>query len=515
MSEDSSRTNTPDPRPIGPPEWALWGILFALAYSQAPLFTSNQNQYFLKGLASAGVGQLSSDWLVGTLDPTPVFSALVWLTSSSFGPWIFYAEYAFLLAVYMFSLWTITRIVAFSLGWAFRPRLLLAGLTIVHSEALRYILGRIPGEHWQYLFEAGVAGQRLLGPVFQPSSFGVLLLLSLSLFLLKHPLAAVIAAALAASFHPTYLLAAACLTAGYMIALFLQTRRWQSAVSVAGVALLLVAPITLYTGQVFAPTGPDTWRLAAETLVEFRIPHHALPAQWFDLTVPIKATLLVLGLEVSRRSRRFGLFLPVMLLTVIGLALTVVQILSNSLWLAMLMPWRVSVVLVPIATTLLLSWGLHLLRRSPDGLPRLAQASAWLVALAGVVAFLILLNRQANDVEQPVFQEVVDQLTPGQIYLIPPKLQGFRLRTGAPAFVDFKSIPYKDREVLDWFERVRLAQFFYRDDPSSIDCGLLESIRTRETITHVILGAAQFGLDCPSLSVTYQDDNFALFEIGP
>lgn len=34
----------------------LWGIVFALAYAQSPLYTSNQNQYFLHGLAQAGYG---------------------------------------------------------------------------------------------------------------------------------------------------------------------------------------------------------------------------------------------------------------------------------------------------------------------------------------------------------------------------------------------------------------------------------------------------------------------------
>ena len=34
--------------------------------------------------------------------------------------------------------------------------------------------------------------------------------------------------------------------------------------------------------------------------------------------------------------------------------------------------------------------------------------------------------------------------------MIPVGLQRFRLHTGAPIFVDVKSIPYKDVDVIEW-----------------------------------------------------------------
>ena len=47
-------------------------IAFNLAYTQSPLFTSNQNQYFLHGMALAGYGNLDEDWLaVLTLSSVP------------------------------------------------------------------------------------------------------------------------------------------------------------------------------------------------------------------------------------------------------------------------------------------------------------------------------------------------------------------------------------------------------------------------------------------------------------
>src|SRR4051812_6820563 len=66
----------------------LWAAAFGAAYGPAPLYYSNQNQYFLHGLAAAGRGDLARDWLVTTRDPTPLFSAAVTWTYSHAGEWV-------------------------------------------------------------------------------------------------------------------------------------------------------------------------------------------------------------------------------------------------------------------------------------------------------------------------------------------------------------------------------------------------------------------------------------------
>src|SRR6516165_8665294 len=73
---------------------------FALAYGQAPLYYSNQNQYFLHGLAAAGEGSLHDDRLATTADPTPLFSGLVAITARLLHPWAFHVYYGLMQAVY-------------------------------------------------------------------------------------------------------------------------------------------------------------------------------------------------------------------------------------------------------------------------------------------------------------------------------------------------------------------------------------------------------------------------------
>ncbi len=195
----------------------LLTVVFAIAYSQSPLYTSNQNQYFLHGQAQAGIGFLKQDWLANTLDPTPVFSSLTYLTYRFLRvEALFYIFYALLMGIYLFSLVGIVSTIYEIRKSRASFLVYLALLIVIHSAAWRFALSRVLGVNWAYILEDGVADQRLLGSVFEPSTFGVFLLLSIYLFLRRKPFLAVLSAVVAATFHPTYLLSAAVLTIAYL-----------------------------------------------------------------------------------------------------------------------------------------------------------------------------------------------------------------------------------------------------------------------------------------------------------
>ena len=82
-------------------------ILFCMAYSQAPLYYSNQNQYFLHGFTKAKLGYLEKDWLGNTTDPTPLFSGLICFSITWLNENIFYLYYAILQGVFLCCAWII------------------------------------------------------------------------------------------------------------------------------------------------------------------------------------------------------------------------------------------------------------------------------------------------------------------------------------------------------------------------------------------------------------------------
>jgi hypothetical protein len=190
--------------------------------------------------------------------------------------------------------------------------------------------------------------------------------------------------------------------------------------------------------------------------------------------------------------RRTRLFAAVGVPLLGAVLLTLAQVVTGSDTLAVLFPWRVSAVLVPVATVVILSRIVAVESLRLDG--RNARGVA-LTSIAGLVAVgvWVMATRRGfhagvEDVELMEFAH--KHRAPGQLYflpvhvpnlaattrggqssdykplrdkkgdrrIIPVDLQRFRLHTGVPIYVDFKSIPYVDVDVIEWRDRIRVAE---------------------------------------------------------
>ncbi len=490
-------------------KFVAWGILLGIAYGQSPLYTSNQNQYFLHGLAQAGQGLLAEDWLANTTDPTLVFTWLVAFTVRYLPQAAFYIYYFLLFSVYVYSL----RRIADRLFGLERSRtalwIFLALIFVTHSAALRVLLDRGLGGEWQYLFDGGLAGQRLLGTVLQPSSFGVFLLLSVQQFLERRPYRAVLAAAAAATVHPTYLLGAAVLTLTYVIAEFRAKKDYRQALRVGALSLALVLPILVYSFRSFFPSAAD----AQGILVHFRLPAHALVSEWFGLASLATLTLIGLALVLTRGTQLFSV---IAISAAFGAVLTVLQILTSNDALALLFPWRLSTYLIPLSVAVLVGWlAVWIADRVGQQFGRITRVASILMIVLSIVSGLVWMAYQGVQgrivPERAIFAHVAETAHSGHIYAIPPKLQDFRLATGAPILADFKSIPYRRGEVISWHDRVRLLDWFYRDE---IDCGFMTNFIDEYGVTHMVLGPEQLGQFCPEMTERYNDGYYAVYELS-
>src|SRR5205823_5650742 len=126
---------------------------------------------------------------------------------------------------------------------------------------------------------------------------------------------------------------------------------------------------------VFGPTDPETFARAQDVIARERIPHHTDAGRWFDWVAGVQVAWLLAGVAAFRRT---PLFVPLAVAAGGGLALSLAQIASGNATFALCFPWRVSAVLVPVATT-----------AACAGLARIAEiyvGSRWLGAVAGVIA---------------------------------------------------------------------------------------------------------------------------------
>jgi hypothetical protein len=491
---------------------------FACACGQAPLYYSNQNQYFLHGLAAAGDGELRHDWLAETRDPTPLFSGLVAVTVRWLHPWAFYVYYALLMGVYAVSLFAVFAAIVGKETAARRWPLFVALFVLAHAALPRWLSYRWFGQDYPWFLQAGVAGQYLLGAMFQPSSFGVLLVAAVALFVHGRPFLASACAALGASVHSTYLLPAGLLTLGFLTALCVEGRFWR-AVALGAWALVLVLPVAVFVLVVFGPTSPEKFDEAQKILYDFRIPHHCRPDLWLDVVAWLQIGWVALAVALAWRTR---LFFVLAVPFVLAALLTLAQVVTGSRTLALLFPWRVSAVLVPVATTVILARLAALPFLRLEG--RIAGAASVVVVLGLAAAGLwICFARQgyhSGEVERPLLEQIRKNSHEGELYfvwvtlpskptrgslssdfepladkqrdprVIPPSLQGFRLTTGAPIYVDFKSIPYKDVEVLDWRARLDKAQRIQTEIREGRLSEALDKLR-RLHVTHLVLPAGQ------------------------
>lgn len=104
---------------------------------------------------------------------------------------------------------------------------------------------------------------------------------------------------------------------------------------------------------------------------------------------------------------------------------------------------------------------------------------------------------------------------PGETYFLPvksPKLLQFRLYTGVPIFINLKSHPYKDVEVIEWYNRVQSAQAFYEAENTQ-KCNLLKKLSTDYQITNVVLEKKHFATSCDFLETLYQDKRYRVDRI--
>ena len=479
----------------------LLAVFFAGAYGQWPLYSSNQNTYFLTGIALAQAGPLQQDWLVNCTNHIPVFSAYVFSVIEWLSPDAFYFAHAALVALYALCLiWLIRRILKLPQSSPVLALSLLL-LTFMHADFVATALNRtnfpLLGIVSSFIKRTteGVAGQAMLRHFHQPSAFGVFLLISICAFLSGKRRIAAVLAGIAPCFHASYFLPAALLICVYIF-IDCRERRPGRAIQTGLLALLVVSPALLYTLINFAPTSAEIASRANKILIYERFPHHADPHIWFGVRPLFQLAWTIAGLVIARRNK--NLFTILVTLLVAACSLTLLQVLTKSETLAMLLPWRLFVLLVPISSALLIGTFVRkILSRTKWIDPRKKTISiACYTLMAGLfitgIAFTIFpIDRGEyppglSEYPAGLVEYVSTQCDPGDTFLIPPNWQWFRLATRRPIFVDWKSHPYRDTEVLEWYERIQHAKTFYDAENSNHAEAALTQIQEHARITHVV-----------------------------
>ncbi|MGC9528483.1 MAG: DUF6798 domain-containing protein [Limnospira sp.] len=489
----------------------ILGFVLGISYVQDPLYTSNQNTKFLHGMARAGYGYLQNDWQANTLNPLPVFTALVEFTVSHLHPAFFYVYYLILFGIYAYSLIGIASII-FKIDTPLEKSVYFLFFIAVHCLEID-IFEFETHVHLHY----GLAEQYILGPYFQTSNFGVFILLSIYLFLRGYHFGSILPLAIAATVHPAYLPSVALITLGYMAAIYRQKKRLFLILYLGIVSAVSILPVTLYMAIAFRPTSPEMAELARSLIVN-RIPHHSFPELWLNSVAWVQILGVVLGIYAVRKYPLFWvMFVPFSVASIS----TLLQVFSQNKTLAFMTPWRVSAWLVPLSTALILARFISAtFIQYQNFFLRFKNLTYWVTLTAISIFVVVGVQAQIKELKRepdyvPMMEFVRRHRKPDHLYLIPHisgNFVSFRLQTGVPIFVNYKTHPYKDKDVVEWHDRMMMSQRFYAPEFRENRCQALRELAGTHSITHVIteLGDA---IACEGTREIYADPKFKIYEI--
>jgi hypothetical protein len=221
---------------------------------------------------------------------------------------------------------------------------------------------------------------------------------------------------------------------------------------------------------------------------------------------------------------------PVLALAVAASALlTALQLITGSETLALLFPWRLTVFLVPVSAALVLAAATKALLAlgrlaggvgsrftdHPDRLRAAGRAGA--AVLAGLVISVSIvagaeriIRLDAEPKPSPIGRAIAAARLPGDLYLTPPMAYALRIDAAIPVYVDYKTHPYKDSEVLEWRRRLRQSTRAYAG--GRLRCERLRLTTREEGITHVIVRKPTRGR-CSFLDKSYAVDDYTVYSV--
>jgi len=328
----------------------LMGIVLTIVYPMQELFSGNQNIYFLWGMADLLPNAFTADPLVNSPNPYPAFSWLITVLPIRFLSIWTTAIYVFLSSVYSFSLFGIadriaplyknkTQFFSFTTLFLFLHSSPIWGtyFSLVFDIDLRWV------------WDSGIAEQGVLRGYLQPSVFGVFLLFSLYQVMQKNYALAILWIAPAAAFHASYVFLGGILT----ILILFQSNFGKKSLLAAVLLLLLALPYSYYIFSHFLQVD-ETMKTAINQAVMAGYDEniHINPTNWIGPKFYLQLLCMVISVIAFWKTHLRTILLWML---VFGILLTTLAYGLESTTLISLNPWRISILIMPIASIAILS----------------------------------------------------------------------------------------------------------------------------------------------------------------
>jgi hypothetical protein len=207
----------------------------------------------------------------------------------------------------------------------------------------------VTGMDIRWVWDSGIAEQGVLRGYLQPSGFGVFLILSFHLIIERKYTWAIFWITPAAIMHAGYLFI------GFILVfLYLAFSRFDKKAFLASIVLLLlVSPYAYYIIMEFLMIGNEA-KLALEAAVRFGYEDniHLNPYNWINPKLYVQIAIVIMAVLSTWKTRVSSFILAV---TSASAVLTICAYAFNSMTLISLNPWRFSIIIIPVCSTLVLA----------------------------------------------------------------------------------------------------------------------------------------------------------------
>ena len=431
---------------------------------------------------------MKNDWVTEFTNHIPVYTALTFILTKFFTLKSLYITHYVLLFLCTYSLFLI-----FNKSYQFNK-----------SQIILWFLLYIILFHEKSYF-VGVAGLSVINQTLQPASFGVFFFISLAFYSHSKIFLSLFSLCIAVYFHPTYLIHSIFFVTGYLVHNFL-IRKSIIFFKIILIYSCLILPVIFFLFHNFIINEADINLLAQKILVEERIPHHANISHWLSYKDFISIAIIFVGIFIARNNH--FLFIPLIIICILSISISLIQYLTENYFIALLLPWRASVFLIPISSLIIIS---HLVKRVNLNIKFVTFL--FLITYSFFLIKNILVEEKFNQKlhnksDLFVFLKSSEKI---DLLIIPTHLEDIRLNTSVPVFVNWKMHAFKNDEIIKWDKRIKIVNDFYGSKNSDQQLSFLKKINTIQSTTHILFEKGKHNTLLINCKIINSNNNYVLY----
>ena len=454
-------------------------LIFVLTIQIFDPFRGNA-AHLIHSIKHFDTNKLENDWIANQAHHLPVFVKFNYFLIKFFSSKIIYFMHGVLLALCALYLFLISKNLF--------PKLETRNLTIIWF-AFFIILFH------ENSFFSGVAGQSVIDIGYQPASFGILFFIGIYYFMMKKYFLCILLICLGASFHPTYVLHSGFLVLGILSYLIL-SKNYKNFFKTLITYSILILPITLFIIINFLTIDKNLIALGQEILLD-RIPHHADIRYWLSYKDLFFFVTYIYALYIVRNKNFFIFFL---IFGTCPILVSLIQYFLNINSIALAFPWRSSVFITPISSVIILSSWIEKIKLD---IRKLKIMSFSLLLFTST--FFFIKSHFIKDLNGKftkkimLSKEIKNNFDSIERILIPTNLDYIRMYTGLPIFINWKHHAFRFDQLIEWRQRMDLANEFYSNTNKETQLLKLKEIQKIENISHILISKNKLKVECDDL----------------